>query len=78
MPKMRGVFGRWNWAANGIFFSLKHVYQRWLSSGILVGGLSFALTAGPLGSLPLAMMYHWIGNFLFKIVFMVAAALGLG
>ena len=78
MPKMRGVFGSWDWVANGILFTLKHVYQRWLFPGILVGGLGFAFAFGPLGSLPLAMVFHWIGNFLFQMVFLVMAALGLG
>lgn len=78
LPRMRGVFGRWDWVANGIGFTLKHFYQRWLYPGIFVGGLTFAFAAGPLGSLPLAMAYHWIGNFLFQIVFLVMASLGLG
>jgi membrane protease YdiL (CAAX protease family) len=78
MPKMRGVFGSWDWVANGVLFTLKHVYQRWLYPGILVAGLGFAFTFGPLGSLPLAMIFHWIGNFLFQTVFLVMAALGLG
>lgn len=77
LPRMCGVFGRWDWVANGIGFMLKHFYQRWLYPGILVGGLTFAFAAGPLGSLPLAMAYHWIGNFLFQMVFLVMAALGL-
>ena len=58
LPRMRGAFGRWEWVANGVLFTLKHVYQRWLFPGILVGGLSFAFAAGPLASLPLAMVYH--------------------
>ncbi len=76
LPRMRGVFGRWDWAANGIGFTLKHLYQRWMYPGILVGGLVFAFAAGPLGSLPLAMLYHWVGNFLFNLIFLVLAALG--
>ena len=78
LPRMRGAFGEWDWVANGVLFTLKHVYQRWLFPGILVGGLSFAFAAGPLGSLPLAMAYHWVGNFLFQVVFLVMAALGVG
>jgi membrane protease YdiL (CAAX protease family) len=78
LPRMRGVFGKWDWVANGVLFTLKHVYQRWLYPGILVGGLSFAFAAGPLGSLPLAMAYHWIGNFLFQMIFLVKAALSAG
>lgn len=77
LPRMRGVFGRWDWVANGVLFTLKHVYQRWLYPGILVGGLAFAFAAGPMGSLPLAMVFHWIGNFLFNLVFLVMAALGI-
>ena len=56
----------------------RSVYQRWLMPGILVGGLAFAFAAGPLGSLPLAMVYHWIGNYLLQTVFIVGAALGVG
>ena len=75
---MRGAFGRWDWVANGVLFTLKHVCQRWLYPGILVGGLSVAFAAGPLGSLPLAMVFHWAGNFLFQLVFLVMAVLGVG
>lgn len=78
LPRMRAVFGKWDWVANGVLFTLKHVYQRWLFPGILVGGLSFAFAAGPLRSLPLAMVFHWVGNFLFNIIFLVMAALGAG
>jgi len=78
LPRMRGVFGKWDWVANGVLFTLKHVYQRWLYPGILVGGLGFAFAFGPLGSLPLAMLFHWVGNFLFQMVFLVMAALGIG
>lgn len=78
LPRMRKTFGKWDWAANGILFTLKHVYQRWLYPGILVGGLAFAFAAGPLGSLPLAMVYHWVGNFLFQTIFLIMAALGAG
>jgi membrane protease YdiL (CAAX protease family) len=78
LPRMRGAFGRWDWVANGVLFTLKHAYQRWLYPGILVGGLCFAFAAGPLGSLPLAMAYHWVGNFLFQMVFLTRAAMGVG
>jgi membrane protease YdiL (CAAX protease family) len=78
LPRMRGVFGRWDWVANGLGFTLKHIYQRWLYPGILVGGLAFAFAFGPLDSLPLAMVYHWAGNFLFQMVFLVMAAFGVG
>ncbi len=78
LPRMRAAFGRWDWVANGVLFTLKHIYQRWLYPGVLVGGLCFAFAAGPLGSLPMAMVYHWVGNFLFQMVFLIQAAIGAG
>ena len=78
LPRMRGAFGRWDWVANGVLFTLKHVYQRWLYPGILVGGLAFAFAMGPLGSLPLAMIYHYVGAQLFGTVQLIMATLGLG
>ena len=78
LPRMQGVFGRWSWAANGVLFTLKHVYQRWMYPGILVGGLCFAFAAGPLGSLPLAMVFHWVGNFLFQMIFLILTVFGAG
>jgi membrane protease YdiL (CAAX protease family) len=29
LPKMEGVFGKWDWVANGILFSLYHLHQPW-------------------------------------------------
>jgi membrane protease YdiL (CAAX protease family) len=77
LPRMRGVFGKFDWVANGVLFTLKHVYQRWMYPGIFVGGLCFAFAAGPLGSLPLAMAYHWAGNFFLQIISMLLLAMGL-
>lgn len=27
LPRMHGVFGKWDWIANGVLFTLKHVYN---------------------------------------------------
>lgn len=78
LPRMRAVFGRADWIANGLLFTLKHFYQRWLYPGIAAGGLCFAFAAGPLGSLPLAILYHWAGNFLIQTVLLLQAVLGAG
>ena len=78
LPKMRGVFGKWDWVVNGILFTLKHVYQRWLFLGLLPGSLSFAFVAGPLGSLPLAMLFHWFANYFFALLQAIPAVFGMG
>ena len=69
LPKMKGIFGKWDWVANGILFTLKHVYQRWAvwPSGF-VTDLAFSLVAGPVGSVWLAMILHWAGNYLFGLI----------
>jgi membrane protease YdiL (CAAX protease family) len=61
-PKMRGVFGRGDWVANGIGFALKHVYFWWRVPYLWAAGLALAFIYGPLGSLPLAIFFHWLGN----------------
>ena len=38
LPKMEGVFGKWDWVANGVIFGVYHLHQPWmLPSGILLG-----------------------------------------
>jgi membrane protease YdiL (CAAX protease family) len=29
LPRMRGVFGRWDWAANGLLFAVYHLHEPW-------------------------------------------------
>jgi membrane protease YdiL (CAAX protease family) len=68
LPKMRGVFGRWDWVANGLLFELKHVYQRWTWGSGVFGSLAFALLGGPAGSVWLAMLLHWAGSWLLGLI----------
>jgi membrane protease YdiL (CAAX protease family) len=30
LPRMRGVFGRWDWAANGFLFAIYHLHVPWV------------------------------------------------
>lgn len=43
LPRMNGVFGKWDWPVNGLLFGVYHLSQPWtiLGSGIL-GALFFA------------------------------------
>lgn len=68
LPKMRGVFGKWDWVANGILFELKHVYQRWTYGTGIFHSFAFALLGGPVGSVWLAMLLHWTGSWLFGLI----------
>jgi membrane protease YdiL (CAAX protease family) len=76
LPKMCGVFGDWAWAANGVLFAFKHGGLSWVIPGILPVSLGLACYAGPLGSLPLAILVHWLGKDLELIPAVVKAVLG--
>lgn len=66
IPKLEGLFGRWAWVAGGLMFTLKHLYVWWRIQETLPLALAGAYIFGPMGSLPLAMLAHFIGNFAFS------------
>ncbi len=45
LPKMSGVFGRWDWVANGIFFGMYHLHMPWSIPGNIVFGWLMAFVA---------------------------------
>jgi membrane protease YdiL (CAAX protease family) len=42
LPKMEGVFGKWDWVANGVLFSFYHLHQPWGILATLPADLIFA------------------------------------
>ncbi len=42
LPRMRGVFGRADWLANGILFALDHLHQPWTMPKALLDSLALA------------------------------------
>ena len=44
LPKMQGVFGKWDWAANAVIFGLYHLHQPWGILNDIAVGLVFAFT----------------------------------
>ena len=44
LPRMKGVFGKWDWVANGVLFGLYHLHQPWGLPGNILTGLVFAFT----------------------------------
>jgi membrane protease YdiL (CAAX protease family) len=39
LPKMGGIFGRWDWVANGVLFSAYHWYEPWGILPLMVGSI---------------------------------------
>lgn len=60
LPKMRAVFGKGDWVANGIGFAVKHLYYWWRVPFLVPAGLGLAFYFGPMRSLPLAILAHWL------------------
>jgi membrane protease YdiL (CAAX protease family) len=77
-PRMRGVFGRWAWVANGLGFALKHLYYWWRVPLLVPAALGFAFLFGPMGSLPLSILAHWIANDLVLFLLAIPALFELG
>src|SRR3712207_7874009 len=42
LPRMAGVFGRWDWVANTVLFGLYHVHKIWFWPSMIMS--SFGLT----------------------------------
>jgi membrane protease YdiL (CAAX protease family) len=63
IPKLQGLFGNYAWMAGGVLFSLKHVYVWWRMVEVLPLGIAGAFLFGPMGSLPLALLAHFLGNY---------------
>jgi len=45
LPKMKGVFGKWDWVANGVVFGVYHLHMPWGIPGNIVFGWLMAFTA---------------------------------
>lgn len=76
LPKMEGVFGKWDWVANGFFFGLYHLHQPWmLPSGILIG-LIFAFSGKYFRSNWFPIILH-SGQSVFIFILILGLVLGL-
>jgi membrane protease YdiL (CAAX protease family) len=42
LPKMTGVFGRWDWVANSVLFGLYHVHKIWAWPSMITSGFGMA------------------------------------
>jgi membrane protease YdiL (CAAX protease family) len=45
LPKMEGVFGKWDWVANGVIFGFHHLHQPWNIPSSILTGLMYAFSA---------------------------------
>lgn len=76
LPKMEGVFGKWDWVANGVLFTLYHIHQPWGWLAILPSCLGFAFTGKYFKSNWFPIILH-SAQTVFFLVIILGVVLGL-
>lgn len=60
LPKMRGVFGRWDWLANAVLFAVYHLHRPFHILAFVVGGIAWSLPSRYFKSIWFAIVPHAI------------------
>jgi membrane protease YdiL (CAAX protease family) len=76
LPRMTGVFGRWDWVANAVAFGLYHIHQPWGIPGNILSGLLYAFTGKRFRSTWFPIILH-SGQSIFFIFLILGLVLGL-
>lgn len=76
LPKMEGVFGKWDWVANGVLFSFYHFHQPWGILATLLGDLTLAYSGKRFRSNWFPIIIH-SGQSVYFIVLILGLVLGL-
>ncbi len=58
LPRMKGVFGQWDWVANGMLFGFYHLHQPWGIPGNILATCLFAFGARRFQSVWLSIILH--------------------
>jgi len=77
LPKMQGVFGKFDWLANAILFSMYHLHKPWTLPTQLLGNLVISWPARYFRSNWMAIIVHGVEVFLFLGMVLVVI-LGVG
>lgn len=76
LPKMHGVFGRYDWVANAILFGLYHLHKPWMFPSLMVGSLAITWPAARFRSNWMAIIVHGVEG-LPALILVPAMLLGL-
>jgi membrane protease YdiL (CAAX protease family) len=74
LPRMAGVFGRWDWVANTVLFGLYHVHKIWVWPSMVLSSFGMAWAAKRYRSMVMAVIVHGVEGFF--IVLVAAVLLG--
>lgn len=77
LPRMQGVFGKWDWLANGVLFGLYHLHQPWGIPGNIVSAAFLeAYPARRFRSVWIAIIVH-SGQSVYFLFLLLGLVLGL-
>ncbi len=77
LPKMQGVFGQWNWVANGALSAFYHLHQPWTIAGNVIHGvLVLAFPSWRFRSTWMGVIIHSVEN-VFGGLLIIGIILGL-
>jgi len=77
LPKMEGVFGKWDWLANGVIFGFYHLHQPWGILSSVVTGLIYAFSSKRFQSNWFSIILH-SGQSVYLLFLILGLVLGLG
>lgn len=76
LPRMQGAFGRWDWLANAVLFTLYHTQKIWTLPLVLLTALPFSWAARRYRTIWFAVILHSIeGLIVLALVFGVVSGL---
>lgn len=76
LPKMQGVFGKYDWVANAVLFGLYHLHKPWALPSIIISNLAYSWPARRFRSNWMAIIVHGV-ELLPTLVIVLAVILGL-
>jgi len=76
LPKMRGVFGKYDWVANSVLFGLYHLHKPWALPSVIMTNFAYSWPARRFRSNWMAIIVHSVEG-LPGLVMVLAVILGL-
>ena len=76
LPRMQGLFGKWDWVANGVIFGFYHLHQPWGILSSVITGLIYAFSAKRFRSTWFSIILH-SGQSVYVLFLILGLVLGL-
>ncbi len=73
LPRMAGVFGRWDWVANSVLFGLYHVHKIWAWPSMITSGFGVAWATKRYRSFWMGVIVHGLEGFFIVLIVAVLA-----